>query len=143
MVRITDYYEGLAVAVWPKTCKYGAIDKNNNEVVPFKYDYMGVFSDGFAWVKIGDFYSYIDKTGKEITPFKYKRAGFFNEGLAFVSVKDNLGNLLYGFIDGTGKEIIPPVYSWAGDFENGEALVKLDGEHFYINKENQKTRDNL
>ena len=133
--------EGLEIVVHAKTEKYGAIDKNKKTVVPFNYDWMGVFSGGFAWVKKGDLYGFVDKTGKEITPIKYSKASFFNENLACVSIKDNIGNFLYGFIDGTGKEIIPLIYDWAGDFENGKALVKLDGEHFHIDKENQLVKE--
>jgi len=34
-----------------KNKKYGLIDKNNQVIIPFQYDYSGSFSEGLAFAK--------------------------------------------------------------------------------------------
>lgn len=43
--------------------KYGAIDEQGNEIVPYIYDEIWDFSEGFAVAKIGDKWGYIDTKG--------------------------------------------------------------------------------
>ena len=47
---------------------YGFIDKDNNEVVPFKYDFAFDFSKGVAMVSRNGKWTMIDTLGKEIIP---------------------------------------------------------------------------
>ena len=54
-----------------------------------KYDYIGVFHEGLALARFGDYRAgYIDKTGKPAVPLKYDFAQNFSEGLAAVRIKD-------------------------------------------------------
>ena len=84
---------------------YGYIDKTGKEVIPCKYNYLGGFYEGLAYVDLDDKWGFIDKSGKEVIPCRYDDAGNFSEGLARVLLDDK-----YGFIDKSGKEVIPCRY---------------------------------
>ena len=97
----------------------------------FKYDYVGNFSEGLAYVRRNGKYGYIDTTGRKVIPCGslpissvktfdfFNPAGFdFHEGLARVE-KDGK----WGYIDKTGCEVIPCTYDEASDFSDGWAKV--------------------
>ena len=64
-----------------KNGKFGYIDKNGQEVIPFIYDIGGDFNDGLACVEKDGKYGYIDKTGDEVIPIIYDLGDHFSEGL--------------------------------------------------------------
>ena len=71
---------------------YGFIDKNGNQVIPYKYRYVEDFSEGLAVVKtynkpwtFFDNYGFIDKDGNEVIPCEYDHAESFKNGLAHVA----------------------------------------------------------
>ena len=110
--------------------KWGYVDKNERERIPYKYDLAGYFREGLAYVELNHKIGYIDSTGTEIIPFKYSGADFFYNGLA----KIQLDNKYFGYIDKSGKEIIPAIYEEIGVFNDGLAKVTLNGKYGYINK---------
>jgi hypothetical protein len=88
--------------------KYGFIDKNGSEKIPFVYDYVYNFFQGTALVTKNGKSGFIDKSNKIIVPLKY----------------DEIGDLV-------------PYYPASEDspyFENGKVRVILGGKEFYINK---------
>ena len=92
-----------------KNGKYGFVDKQGKEVIPYKYEYVRWFSEGLAGVKYSGKCGFIDKAGNEVIPFKYDDAWNFSaqlDGLAKVKHNEK-----YGFIDKTGAVIVPIVYS--------------------------------
>ena len=111
------------------TDKFGFIDQNGTEVIPYKYDSAGVFFEGLAPVELNDKWGYIDQNGTEVIPYKYDWAGVFFEGLARVELNDK-----YGFIDKNGTEVTPYKYDWAFPFSEGLAPVILNDKYFYIDK---------
>jgi len=119
--------------------KWGFVGETGTEVIPFKYDEVGDFSEGLARVKKdrSGYWGFIDKTGKEIIPLKYLDVGDFSEGLARVQGMNRKwwsGDWNWGFIDKTGKMIIPVIYDAAGNFSEGLARVKYNGRWGFINK---------
>jgi len=44
--------------------KHGFIARSGQLVVPVKFDEVRSFSDGLAWVRLGNEQGYIDKVGK-------------------------------------------------------------------------------
>ena len=95
-----------------------------------EYDWVSIFSEGLASVKLDGKYGFIDKTGREVVPMIYDSAGSFLEGLARVKLDDK-----FGFIDHTGKEVVSLIYD--NDdiyFWEGLASVKLDGKWGFIDK---------
>lgn len=83
--------------------KYGYLNFNGKEVIPFEYDYydLGDFSDGLALAKRDGKWGFFDSTGKEGIPFEYEDAYSFSEGLGWVK-KDGK----YVVIDTSGKVIL-------------------------------------
>ena len=79
------------------------IDKKGNEIIPYEYDSVNLFSEELSIVKLNDKYGFIDKTGKESIPLKYDHADSFSEGLAMVNLK---GKSFY--IDKNGTEYYEP-----------------------------------
>jgi len=51
--------------------KWGFRDKNKNLVIACKYDWVGIFSEGLAAVKLNDKYGFIDTKNELIIPYKY------------------------------------------------------------------------
>jgi len=149
---VGSFREGLALArVEPgediPNYKYGYIDKEGKEVIPFKYDIAHDFSEGLVRVELWeDFHhgktGFIDKEGKEVIPIKYDDVGFFSEGLARVKL-----NGKWGYIDKEGKVVIPIKYDMADDFSEGFAPVAFGeleenmlfhGKWGFVNKEGRE-----
>ncbi|MDR0348233.1 MAG: WG repeat-containing protein [Tannerella sp.] len=94
------FFEGLAVV--GQNDKYGFIDPKGVEVIPFKYDRIGNFSeDGLAKAKWDGKWGYMDKTGQEIIPAKYDEIGDFSEDGLAKAKRDGK----WSYIDKTGKEV--------------------------------------
>lgn len=107
-----------------------------------KYDYIGVFHEGLALARFGDYRAgYIDKTGKVAVPAQYyTRFGRekllhyprFSEGLAAFIDK----NGMFGYIDKNAQVRIPFEYDMTYAFRQGIAAVKKNGKWGFINKDN-------
>ena len=108
--------------------KWGFIDKKGNTVVPLKYNEVGDFSDGMAWVMtyVGEDmkYGYIDKFGNEVVPCIHDSAGDFRDGVAVIT-KGDWENREYSVIDKQGNTIVPfgKYKSMSVFFNNGIASV--------------------
>ena len=109
--------------------KWGFVDETGKEMIPFKYENAGRFSEGLARVEYNSRWGFINKAGNAVISLKYYAAGDFSEGLARVNSYNR-----YGFIDMTGKKVIPFKYYNAGDFSEGLARVKFKGRWGFINK---------
>jgi hypothetical protein len=112
--------------------KFGFSDVNRKLVIEAKYDFVDIFQEGLAWVRLNDKHGYIDKTGKEVIPLKYNIVGRFSQGLADVGL-----NGKYGFIDKMGKEVIPLKYDgnrYSVSFSDGLASMMLNSKWGYIDK---------
>lgn len=100
-------------------------------LVEEKYDYIGVFHEGLALTRFGDYRAgYIDKTGKPAVPAQYytqfgreKLLHYpqFSEGLAAFIDK----NGMFGYIDKNAKVIIPFEYDMTYAFKQGLAAVRI------------------
>ena len=102
--------------------KYGYIDKQNNMVIPVKYEDANPFYKGYAVVArkkrtsaggagkptitIPGEYLLIDKTGKEINSVPYESIGNKQSGGLFIVTSKSQS----GAIDSTGKLILPVEY---------------------------------
>lgn len=113
--------------------KWGFIDENDNEILPFEYDEFTYWGDndfipvgkagfndeGKAVVK----YGYINEKGMLIIPFQFEKVGGFSNHLAFV--RDNYWEFnTGGYINENGELVIPFEYDWGLPFDkNGIAIV--------------------
>lgn len=137
-VDAPSFSEGL-VSLGNQDWKYGCLDKDGKEIIPFKYMGPIIFSEGLAPVTEGDYpkfiSTYIDKMGKEVLRPNYDYLYLFNEGLAQVGKRIE-GNYkygaIYGYIDKKGREIIPVEFETATDFNEGLAIVTYLGKQVII-----------
>ena len=113
--------------------KFGYVDKSGALVIPCQWDAANNFSEGFAYVRIGDsdtgLYGLIDTAGAYVLPCEWNRIGSFQEGFAHVEKDGKIG-----FIDTTGALAIPCQWGTAGDFSEGLACVSVDGLYGYIDR---------
>jgi serine/threonine protein kinase len=100
-------------------------------VTPEKFDFVQVYFEGMANVRLNDKWGYIDEKGKLIIDLIYDHADYFMDGLAAVKIGKK-----YGYIDKTGKVVIPFKYDIASPFlEDGIASVAIFGRgDGYIDK---------
>lgn len=100
----------------------GFINKSGKIILEPRFKYVGKFSEGLAYARIGDKNGYIDKNFKMVIEEQFYISGDFHEGLARVK-KDNLS--LNGYIDKSGNFIIKDKFYSALDFSEGFAAVQL------------------
>lgn len=135
--------------------KYGGIDINGNEIIPFEYDQLSngegniisasiYMPEGYyyagedEWGQVYEYWKggwkagYINKDGEEVIPFEYELAYPFSEGLAVVGIDDGDAGLRRGYINTKGEEVIPFEYEDAWSFSEGLAAVQ-NGKYGYIN----------
>lgn len=65
-----------------------------------KYDSVGDFFDGRAWVRIGKKWGHVDENGDVTTPIEYDSVGSFYRGRAWVLLNEK-----WGRVDKQGKEL--------------------------------------
>ena len=129
--------------------KSGVIDTSGREVVPLVYDWVLLYREGLAPVRmdgpkkmaVDAQWGYIDSTGKLVIPMKYNEAGYFSEGLAPVSIPGANNYFNFGFIDMTGKVVIPFDYESAEEFKEGLAAVRKNKKYGFINREGKLVID--
>ncbi len=117
-----------------KNWKYGFLDYNGNEVIPFIYDMANAPSEGLIGVRCDHKWGFISEDGTMIIPCEFSTASNFSEGLSVVSIRED-NEYKYGFIDKQGKYIIQPKYEEAYKFREGFAAVKNDGKWAFIDHE--------
>lgn len=114
-----------------KENKYGAINGNGIQVVPYIYENMSLKTvDGLIAVEKDNKYGYINENGNEIIPCEYDYLYEFSEGFAMVGDS----NKKYSYIDKNNNPIVPYIYSSSSKpFKNGYATVVKDYKFGMIN----------
>ncbi|MCD4744868.1 MAG: WG repeat-containing protein [Bacteroidales bacterium] len=129
--------------------KWGYINKRDSIVISAKYNYVNLFSEGLAAVRIDELFGYINAKGETIIDFKYEFADNFKDGQARVSMlpegaivtdPDLPGYIVFGnIIDKKGKPLLKWKYNYIAEFHEGLAMVYKgtyrDHISGYINKE--------
>ena len=85
-----DFENGYAV-VQNANRRYGVVDKNFNEFIP--YEYQDIFQEEGFSVKSNGKWGFLDRNKKLIHPCVYDNEIYFNQGLAFVRKNGVLGCL--------------------------------------------------
>ncbi len=103
------------------------------QIIPCKYDNIGLFEDGIAPALKGGKWGFIDVNDNVIIDFKFDQAKSFSEGLSPVNQ-----NGKWGYIDKKGNTVIPFKFFNANPFKSGVACVDLgQREWVYINKKGE------
>lgn len=122
---ISTYSEGRAMASAPdgESGKYGYLDLQGREAIPFQYEEAGDFRNGKALVKVkaGE-YALIGPKGNTLHTYHHPYVGSMGDGLLPFQ-KDVNGK--YGYIDEKGAVVIKPQYTGAQPFRERRAVVNL------------------
>jgi hypothetical protein len=130
--NISNHFCGLTLM--KNNEKYGFIDKNGNQTIPYIYDCIDErgcgFSEGLIDVEIEKKWGFINQNGKQIIPCIYDEVYPFFEELAGAAIND-----LWGFINKKGEVIVSFIYNEVFPFSNGIAMVEnYKWQSGYINK---------
>jgi len=104
-------------------------EKNNIENTPinffYKYDKVGVLSEGFLAVKYNKKWGYVDIDGKEHIPLKYSDASEFRDGIAKVREFSEEKHLVreWALINSRGVHITP--FQYYNIIDYGEEFYKV------------------
>lgn len=129
------FAEGLCAVKRRADDKKGYIDRAGRVVIPYQYDRAEWFTDGRAWVKVGEADGLIDRTGRWVVePGRYDALYVFSEGRCAFRKGER-----WGFLDTQGKVVIPPIFQpvhlMALEFREGLCLVKdQSGQRVYIDR---------
>jgi len=121
-----------------KNGKYGFINIQQDTLISFKYDGMGVFGQGqLAPASLNGKYGYLNRKGEVAIPFRYENESYFyNSGLAIAK-----RNGKFGFVNIEGKEIIPIEFEIVDQSMNDTLVLALKNSKwaFYSNDGKRKT----
>lgn len=112
--------------------KEGFLDLHGEVAIPFLYESVRSFSEGFAAAKQNGKWGYLDRDGRVVIPFEFDDAGPFGSGLAPAGVGSKTG-----FIDKTGKFSFFLPYRYAPGFftsgKDGLFLPESDVSRYWTN----------
>ena len=134
--------------------KWGYVNKQGVEKIPFIYDGALDFKYGVAFVKVVEqnygytstYWKLIDKKGKDVGNHKFDQFGDdipvqqFSEDQKLARVKLS-GK--YGFINNKGKIVIDTIYDDAGPFIGKLARVNAGSIWYFINTKNKQVTQNF
>lgn len=124
------FINGLAAV--QKDDLWGVIDKDNQVIVPFVYEYLNSPDEKYGWIraKQNGKWGVIDRFGNQILEFEYDDniGQFFNER-AYIK-KDGK----YGYVDPTGRQVIGFDYDNAQNFIRDIVCLKQNNKHGCIDK---------
>jgi len=87
--------------------KWAAISRDGREIIPPKFDWIGIFKDGAAAMRLNHKTGLIDTLGNELIPPVYDNLMLIGDGLV-VAIKDGR----YGLLTRKNKVIIPFLYNY-------------------------------
>ncbi len=144
--------------------KSGFIDENGKTVLPFIYDVAGDFSEGLAYVRIGEEGNFINKNGDVIIRGTFRSSEGFKYGVAKVltekyssAIINKKGEIIIenlspydefydgmmkkkiknkiGYYNTSGKLVIPAIYKKGTNFSEGLAgVMHQDDTYCFIDK---------
>lgn len=103
--------------------KWGVIDKNRQQIIPFMYDDIRGATEGLFPVAKNDKWGVVNNQNQVVVDFQYDSIHEFNDGLA-ATIK----NGKYGYIDHTGKIVVDFRYDLAFGFYHGLAEVAVNND---------------
>ena len=107
--------------------KYGCVNRNGDEILPFEFDKI-YRQNGMFQVCQNDKLALANEEFKVLTPFIYDKMQIFQNGLVFVCI-DGEGE---GTLNYHGEVVTPAIYENARLYENGYLVAKKDGNYGLI-----------
>lgn len=129
---------------------WGLINKTGQEIIPPKFDDLGVFTNNLLWINqkapcltdgagkevviagdrtLCDLFGFIDSTGKILSLPQYQLISELSDGRIKVAK-----NTKWGFVDSSGTEVISATYNHCNDFSEGLAVVLMEKKWGVIDK---------
>ena len=133
--------ESMTLVPYISNNKVGFADLETREIIiPCRYDFVSLFSEGLASIKMNNKWGFIDKYGTQVVQFKYDDYfsstdyfKYFHDGLAVVRL-----NGLYGCVNKYGRQVVPCIYGGCSGVSEGIACVRLEtwnrGKWGYVDK---------
>ena len=106
--------------------KTGVIDISNKEVVPFIYDGIMYYEDGFAVYK-DDLAGFINRGGKVILPVEYYNILEVKDGYITAVIDNENDEHKHAVYTLKGKEIIPPIYEYIDYHATDKYMIVNNG----------------
>ncbi len=135
------FFEESGIARVQRDFKWGWINMNSEEIIPYKYCQVSDMENGYAAIKENknDTWGIVSMTGKVVVPCnKYESLSMFKNGFVMVKL-----NNLWGFVNEEGKEVIPCQYADVKKF-TAKGLAKvlpLRGDWITIDKTGKQVSD--
>lgn len=88
--------------------KWGVINRNNEIIVPFKYDSkesIGKFTNGYAAVKVNERWGYVDLKGLEVIEPQYDNVGEYVLGFFEVKLRGK-----WGLVNSKNEQVVSLIY---------------------------------
>lgn len=126
--------EKFLFPVFNKYNKYGFINVEGKNIIPFKFDSVLTFSDGLAAYYCDSLWGFINKKGEIVIPAQYSKVSPFSDGMCEVTSEKN-NNLLNFFINKSGEKCFPTTnFTRVGSFQNNRCFVEINNSINYVNK---------
>lgn len=122
--NIEYYPNDMAVASLDE--KSGVIDINNKEVVPFMYDGIIYYEDGFVVYK-DELAGFINREGKIILPAEYYNILEVKDGYITAVINNENDEHKHVVYTLKGKEIIPPIYEYIDYYATDKYMIVNNG----------------
>ena len=144
------FTEGLSPVSNAKTGRFGYIDTNGKEVIPYRYFEGGNFSEGLARVFTSHHasghgkFGFINKKGDMIISPIYEETSNFKEGLVFVAIPTGKSpieedDLIWRVINKDGTALSDYIFTSYKNFSDGVAAVQCsEDRHWYYIDKNSK-----
>jgi len=119
-----------------KDSLYGLLNNEGTVILPFEYDAIGVFSEGYALIAKNKKYGYVNIRGEIKIPmqFDYKSDaliwGQFENGYAKYFLEQK-----FGIIDTAAKKVFPAIFESIGNYNDSSWIaVRKRGKWGYSNQ---------
>lgn len=129
------------LAVVRKGRKWGAINRNGETIIEFRYNDAPLIADGHAIVTENGKRGLLNLSGEVVIPLKYDAIAYnvwggrlLNENLLSVKLDGK-----WGFLNKRGEVQIPFRYEKRSFFRDGYAIVQREGKTYRINKSGKET----
>jgi len=113
--------------------KWAVINRMGKEIIPPKFDWIGIFNKGAAPMRIDKKYGITDSTGEEVIPPVYDNIALIRNNFA-IAIKDKKS----GVLTTTDKLLIPFQYDKISQLTNNTFLVDT-GNFYGVIDEHNKT----
>lgn len=128
---------GFAIVASADNYKFGAIDKDNNTVIPFEYDMLYPFREGLSNFELNGKWGFINDKGVVVIPAQYDQATGFGNGVAIVQNGSSIDliNRSGNIVDGS-EEIDKSSYFIQNS--DGTLILYNPTEYITIEKDGKK-----